>query len=179
MARIQETIAKPDMLCGQFEQKKTLVGMKKPLLSSGRFCVAQDKGIVWHATKPFDSTIRITKNEIVQQYQGDTTMRMSTEKEPAIQTINRIIFSLIAGDFSPLETYFNVAPAMTKNNWQVQLSARDAGLRKAIDKVSVAGDQYVKNIQIEEGNGDKTQIVFSAILTGEAAAATREAAMYE
>jgi hypothetical protein len=179
MNRIQATIAKPEILCGQFEQKKILVGMKKPLLSSGRFCVTQNKGVVWHAIKPFDSTLRITKNEIVQQAKGNTTMRMSAEKEPVLQTINRIIFSLIAGDFSPLETYFIVKPSITKNNWQVQLSAREDALRKVISKVSVSGDQYVKTIRIDEGNGDKTYIVFSGILTGQAAKTIPEAAMYE
>ena len=40
VAKIQAVLAKPQVLCGRFDQSKQLAGMKKHLLSSGRFCVA-------------------------------------------------------------------------------------------------------------------------------------------
>ena len=37
--KIQPMLAKPSMMCGRFDQTKHLAGMKKPLVSQGRFCV--------------------------------------------------------------------------------------------------------------------------------------------
>ena len=39
VAKIQAILAKPKILCGRFEQSKQLVGLKRPVLSNGRFCV--------------------------------------------------------------------------------------------------------------------------------------------
>jgi len=44
VAEIQLMLAKPKVLCGRFDQRKQLVGLKKPLTSNGRFCVVADKG---------------------------------------------------------------------------------------------------------------------------------------
>ena len=52
VAKIQAMLAKPEQLCGRFEQSKQLAGMKKPLASSGRFCVVAGKGVMWRTLKP-------------------------------------------------------------------------------------------------------------------------------
>ena len=46
IAKIQQMLAKPKVLCGRFDQSKQLTGLKKPLASNGRFCVVAGKGIV-------------------------------------------------------------------------------------------------------------------------------------
>ena len=48
-AKIQSIIAKPTVLCGRFDQTKQLVGLKKPVKSSGRFCVLAEKGVLWRS----------------------------------------------------------------------------------------------------------------------------------
>ncbi|HTH45242.1 MAG TPA: outer membrane lipoprotein carrier protein LolA, partial [Oxalicibacterium sp.] len=70
VAKIQSMLAKPAVLCGRFDQTKTLAGMKKPLLSNGRFCVVAGKGVLWRTLQPFPDTLRLTRDEIV-HYQGD------------------------------------------------------------------------------------------------------------
>src|SRR5471032_1560603 len=87
-AQIQSLLAKPATLCGHFEQTKTLSGMKKPLLSNGRFCVVNGKGVLWRTLQPFPSTLRLTRDEIV-NYQGDrVAMRLDAKTEPTVRMIN-------------------------------------------------------------------------------------------
>ena len=62
VAKIQSMLAKPDVLCGRFDQTKQLAGMKKPLLSHGRFCVVKGKGVLWRTLKPFPNTLRLTRD---------------------------------------------------------------------------------------------------------------------
>ena len=179
LEKIKDAIAKPEILCGQFNQKKVLAGLKSALNSNGRFCVHTSKGIVWQTLKPFPNTVRLTKNEITQWHGDKVTKRMDAKSEPTIQMINNVLFSLISGDFSQLEKIFHADSRIKAGKWQVALKAHDPGLRKAIGHISLDGDAYVRNISIHEANGDKMHIVFSGIQVGEAAKRSGETSFYE
>jgi hypothetical protein len=70
VAKIQSMLAQPKVLCGHFNQSKQLTGLKKPMVSNGRFCVVADKGVLWRTLQPFPNTVRLTRDEIV-HLQGD------------------------------------------------------------------------------------------------------------
>ena len=178
VAKIQAMLAKPTVLCGRFEQTKQLNGMKRPLASSGRFCVVNGKGVLWRSLQPFPTTLRLTKDEIV-NYQGDrVAMRLDAQKEPTVRMINSVLFSLLSGDLGQLDSLFEVDGSVNQGSWQVALKARQPALAKAIGAISLEGGSYVKTIHINEDSGDQTSIVFSAIQTGESAMLPEEAALF-
>jgi outer membrane lipoprotein-sorting protein len=175
VAKIQAMLAKPDQLCGRFEQTKQLAGMKKPLASSGRFCVVKGKGVLWRTLKPFPNTLRVARDEIV-NYQGErVAMRLDAKQEPTVRMINGVLFALLAGDLTQLETLFEV-DGSADTRWNVTLKARAPALARAIGTISLDGDAYVKNIHIAEASGDRTDIVFSEIRTGAGAMSPEETA---
>lgn len=176
--KIQAMLTKPQVLCGRFDQTKQLTGMKKPLLSNGRFCVVAGKGVLWRTLQPFPDTLRLTRDEIV-HYQGDrVAMRLDAKQEPTVRMINSVLFSLLSGDLSQLDTLFEVDGSADANSWRVALKARKPELAKAIGVISLEGGAYVKNITINEASGDKTNIVFSAMQSGNAAMLPEEAALF-
>ena len=177
-AKIQAMLAKPQMLCGRFDQSKQLTGMKKPLLSSGRFCVAAGKGVLWRTLQPFPNTLRLTRDEIVQMQGERVAVRLDAKQEPVVRTINNVLFSLLAGDLGQLETLFDGNGLVQNNQWSVALKARDPGLARVIANVSLEGGAFVKNIVIHEANGDRTSIAFSAMQTGDNALTSEEAAQF-
>jgi hypothetical protein len=171
-------LAKPKVLCGHFDQSKQLTGLKKPMVSNGRFCVVADRGVLWRTLQPFPNTVRLTRDEII-QLQGDrVAMRLDAKQEPAVRTINSVLFALLAGDLGQIEKWFEVDGAIHDNTWSVTLKAREPALAKAISSVALDGDAYVKNITISETGGDRTRIVFSKIHTGDAAMSVDEAALF-
>ena len=177
-AQIQSLLARPATLCGHFEQTKTLSGMKKPLLSNGRFCVVSGKGVLWRTLQPFPSTLRLTRDEIV-NFQGDrVAMRLDAGKEPTVRMINSVLFSLLSGDLSSLDTLFVVEGRVSGSTWHVALTARQPGLAKAIGAISLDGAAYVNTIHMDEASGDKTTIQFSAIQTGDAALQPADATLF-
>ncbi|RJF97213.1 outer membrane lipoprotein carrier protein LolA [Noviherbaspirillum saxi] len=178
VAKIQAVLAKPKMLCGRFDQTKHLAGMKKPLLSNGRFCVAAGKGVLWRTLQPFPNTLRLTRDEIVHMQGDRVAMRLDAKQEPVVRMINNVLFSLLAGDLGQLETLFEGDGSVEGNQWNVALKARDPGLAKVISAVSLDGGPYVKNIVLHEANGDRTSIAFSAMQTGDAAMLPEEAAQF-
>nr|WP_315395896.1 outer membrane lipoprotein carrier protein LolA [uncultured Duganella sp.] len=178
VARIQAMLAKPSIMCGRFDQTKQLAGMKKPLASNGRFCVVAGKGVLWRTLQPFPSTLRLTRDEIV-NYQGDrVAMRLDAKTEPTVRMINNVLFSLLSGDLGQLDSLFEVDGTADATTWNVALKARQPALEKAIGTIKLDGGAYVKNIVMSEAGGDKTNIVFSAIQTGETALTKEEAALF-
>lgn len=178
VAKIQAMLAKPPIMCGRFDQSKQLAGMKKPLAAEGRFCVVAGKGVLWRTLKPFPSTLRLTRDEIV-NYQGDrVAMRLDAKTEPTVRMINNVLFSLLAGDLAQLESLFEVDGTVDASSWSVSLKAREPALAKAIGAIKLDGGAYVKNIVMSEASGDRTSIVFSAIQSGEAAMTKEEAALF-
>jgi hypothetical protein len=178
VAKIQAMLAKPKIMCGRFDQSKQLAGMKKPLAANGRFCVVENKGVLWRTLQPFPSTLRLTRDEIV-NYQGDrVAMRLDAKTEPTVRMINNVLFSLLAGDLAQLETLFEVDGTVDANSWNVALKARQPALAKAIGSIKLEGGAYVKSIVMSEASGDRTTIVFSAIQSGESAMTAEEAALF-
>ena len=92
VAQIQAVLAKPDVMCGRFDQRKQLVGIKKPLASSGRFCVVAGKGVLWRTLLPFPATLRLTRDEIVQMQGDRVAMRLDAQQEPVVKMINSVLF---------------------------------------------------------------------------------------
>jgi hypothetical protein len=178
IAKIQQMLAKPKVLCGRFDQSKQLNGLKKPLASNGRFCVVAGKGVLWRTLQPFPSTLRLTRDEIV-NFQGDrVAMRLDAKQEPTVRMINSVLFAMLAGDLAQLDTLFEVDGEADANHWHVALKAREPALAKAIGAIALDGDSYVKNIAINDTSGDRTTIVFSAIQAGDGAMLPEEAALF-
>jgi hypothetical protein len=176
--KIHALLARPKILCGRFDQTKQLAGLKKPLRSSGRFCVVKDKGVLWRNMQPFASTVRLTRDEIVQM-QGDRVIsRLSAKEEPTLRVMNRVLFSILAGDLSPLEKLFTVEAKVDNDQWKVTLKPREPALAKALDTIAMDGGAHVSGIAIHESNGDQTRIVFSGIQTGDRAMSDDEAALF-
>lgn len=177
IAKIQSMLAKPEQLCGRFEQTKQLAGMKKPLASNGRFCVVAGKGVLWRTLKPFPNTLRLKRDEIV-HLQGDrVAMRLDASQEPTVRMINGVLFSLLAGDLGQLDSLFEVDGAVVGDSWKVSLKARSPALARAIGAISLDGGAYVRSIRMVEESGDRTDISFSDIKTGPGAVLPEEAAL--
>ncbi|MDY7578927.1 outer membrane lipoprotein carrier protein LolA [Herbaspirillum sp. RTI4] len=166
VAQIQAALAKPDILCGHFEQSKLLTGIKKPLLSSGRFCVVAGKGVLWRTLLPFPNTLRLTRDEIVQKQGERVAMRLEATQEPVVKMINEVLFSLLAGDLAQLDKLFELDGAIKNGHWSVALKARQPALAKALGDVTLEGAAYVNKVSLREVGGDSTDILFSAINSG-------------
>ena len=106
------------------------------------------------------------------------TQRLDAKQEPTIRTINSVLFALLAGDFGPLEKLFDSDGTIQQNNWSVTLKAREPGLAKVIDSIAIEGGVYVNKVALQEANGDRTQIVFTAIQSGADAMSADEVALF-
>jgi hypothetical protein len=178
LSRIESMLLKPAVLCGRFEQKKQLVGLKNAVNSSGRFCVVADKGVLWRTLQPFPNTLRLTRDEIVQLRGDQVALRLEAKNEPTVRLINTVMFALLAGDFGQLEKLFEIDGSVQDKAWSITLKALEPGLVKAIGSIALKGGAYVRSITIDEASGDRTSIDLVAIETGDSAMSADEAKLF-
>ncbi|MDB5821439.1 MAG: outer rane lipocarrier LolA family protein [Herminiimonas sp.] len=178
LEKIHSLLAHPAVLCGRFDQSKQLAGIKKPLASSGRFCVVAGKGVLWRTLQPFPSTLKLTRDEILQTQGERVAVRLDARQEPTVRLINNMLFSLLAGDLGALQTLFEGDGTVQGKQWSVALTTRDAGIAKVIAGVSLDGGANVEHISIREASGDRTNIQFSGMQTGESAMTAEESAQF-
>ncbi|WP_137937806.1 outer membrane lipoprotein carrier protein LolA [Chitinivorax sp. B] len=178
--RIQAQLARPDVLCGVFNQAKTLQGLKKPVKSSGRFCMISNKGVLWRTQQPFTSNLKLTRDEIVESQGEQVTKVLNARQEPTVRLINSLLFSLMNGDLQQLENSFHITTQAGGKGWQATLIPKSGnGIDRVVRQITLNGASHVQQIQLSESGGDRTDIVFSAMTLGRGALQADEAKQFE
>lgn len=177
---ITQAVARPDVLRGQFSQEKQVSGFRNPLRSQGQFVVARQHGVIWTTLKPFPSEVVVTADRILsRQRDGSTRVELDARQQPAMRSVNAIMFALMSGDVQALSGQFNVAASREGQGWRLRLTPKSAMLAKAFESLTLQGDRYVRQVEIVEANKDRTQIQFSALSEAPATLSADEARRFE
>lgn len=162
---VKQRVAKVNVLRGEFNQDKQVAGFKNPLRSQGRFVLAQDHGVIWTTLKPFPSEVVVTRDRILsRQRDGSSRVELDGRQQPAMRSVNAIMFALMSGDAQALSAQFEVkVEALPDNGWRMQLTPRSAMLAKVFSALELSGDRYVREVQITEANQDVTRIHFATL----------------
>ena len=176
---VRERLVQAPVLRGEFEQQKQVQGFAKPLVSRGSFVVARERGVLWLTKTPFASQLRLTRDEIKATQNGAVAFRLDASKEPSVRVINGLMFALLNGDIGGLAEHFKIEGRAEGKSWQLQLTPHSAALAKLMTSIELNGEAQVRSIRIDEANGDKTVIRFSAQSTEPAQLNADEARQFE
>lgn len=162
LAGVRARLADPPVLRGQFEQKKTVAGFKKPLSSRGDFLLSRGKGLLWDTRSPFASTLTLTRKSLsAEQKTGGAAYHLDASREPALAAVNEFLFALLSGDVNTLATRFRVEGELVgADGWRLTLTPTDAGLARVFRGIRLEGDRFVRQVQLEETGGDSSLIQF-------------------
>ncbi|MDG2525339.1 outer membrane lipoprotein carrier protein LolA [Stenotrophomonas sp. HITSZ_GD] len=162
LAQVQQRVARPALLRADFVQEKQVAGFRNPLRSQGQFVLAQDRGVIWRTLKPFPSDVVLTRDRILsRQADGSVQVEVDGRQQPALRAINAMMFALMSGDVQAMSSSFEVrAELLPGNGWRLHLTPRSAMLAKAFASLQLEGDQYVRKVEIEEANHDRTRLSF-------------------
>lgn len=181
LAQVRTQVAQVPLLRGNFSQEKQVAGFRNPLRSNGRFVLAREKGVIWTTVAPFPSEIVITRDRIVsRQRDGSSRVEVDGRQQPGLRTVNAMMFALMSGDMKALTTTFDVKsePAEGKA-WRMTLSPRSRQLAQAFTSVRLAGDRYVREVELREANGDVTRLRFDGMAEAPATLTRDEAARFD
>lgn len=159
---VRQRVAQVPVLRGDFEQEKRISGFKNPLRSQGNFLLARDKGVVWTTAKPFPSEVVLTRDRILsRQRDGSTRTEMDARQQPALRSVNLMMFALMSGDIETLSSRFDIqVQAQGKDGWRINLRPKPGALARSFESIVLNGDRYVRQVEIAEANGDRTQLKF-------------------
>ncbi|MEN5427048.1 outer membrane lipoprotein carrier protein LolA [Stenotrophomonas pennii] len=174
---IARDVARPAVLRGEFSQEKQVAGFRNPLRSQGRFVVARDRGVIWTTLTPFPSEMVITAERILsRQPDGSARVELDAREQPAMRSVNAILFALMSGDVQALSSQFTVAAQRDAKGWTLALTPKSPMLAKAFSSLQLRGDRYVRQVDIVEASKDRTRLTFSALTEAPATLAADEAA---
>lgn len=164
VAGLRARLADAPVLRGEFEQHKSVVGFRKPLVSRGDFVVARERGVLWNTRSPFASSLAVTRERLLsRRADGEVDTVIEAGKEPGLRAINEILFAVMAADLEVLQKRFTVSGDLVGNDgWALALLPPDAMAARWLSRVEIDGDRYVRRVRLEDAQGDITEIRFSA-----------------
>lgn len=165
---IRSRLGDPEIVRGEFEQKKVIEALGRPLVSRGDFVFARDHGVIWRTRTPFAQTVQLTRTGITQEQGGQVLFTLSADREPAIRAMSEIMLPLFSADFKRLERYFHISGEAKGGNWRVVLDPIPAVLAQVFRQIRLDGASHIQRVELLEANGDRTEIRFSRIQTGNA-----------
>lgn len=145
-----------------FTQERHIEGMSRPLKSEG-VLHAEEGRIVWHMLKPFDVETVITPAGITEAVDGGAPQPVGAGPADMGAGIARSAAALMRGQWTELETIFNVSsPAILDNgDWEILLTPLQARMKSAIGSISVRGCEDVARVEIGGAGGDRQVIEFA------------------
>lgn len=153
-------------LRGQFIQRKYLKELPQPLMSSGEYLVARGLGVFWHTQKPFDATLVLTPQALIQRGTDGSARKVSSEQQPGLRAVGQVFDALFTLDLAQLAQTFSLygVPA-DKGDWELGLVPREPAFAKVMNRVEITGSNQPGRIVLFEGSGDRTEIEFSGVKT--------------
>ena len=165
LAELQHRIGQVNVLRGDFQQEKHVEGFRNPLRSGGRFVNASEYGVLWQTLKPFPSDVVLTRDRILtRQADGRSRVELDARQQPALRTVNTLMFALMSGDVDALEEYFDLRiTLLPDNHWRLVLLPKSDAVARAFEQVTLEGGRHVQHVLIEEPGGDRTQLTFTGL----------------
>lgn len=152
-------LQKPNNLQGDFTQQRFLKAMSKPITSTGQFVLVKNQGLLWQMQKPFASQLRV-KKEGISQWNG--SQWVNNQKLGQSEQIN-LFLGLLSGDISALSSQFDLALSGDTKNWTLTLTPNSLLMKQIFTHIVIDGDEVVKQIELNETQGDRTLIRFEKI----------------
>ncbi|WP_244788879.1 outer membrane lipoprotein carrier protein LolA [Cupriavidus pauculus] len=159
-AAVAARLTDAPVIRGQFEQTRRLAGFSQPLVSRGDFVVARGRGVVWTTREPVPSSLMVSPDRlVVRGADGKIQQQMQADAQPAMRIVGESMIAMLRGDFRALSSCFDVTGKLIgKQAWTLTLTPTDAGTRRVFARIELSGDQFVRNVKLEEASGDSSVV---------------------
>lgn len=154
---------KAKSVSGDFTQIKMVKGISISLKSTGIFSYVKEDKLVWHLQKPIENVYSIEYDQINKKSAIEDIVDGMQTTSDQYKNIVTMFLDMFSGNWSVLEKYFSISGDSNESGWRVKLTPTDELFKSMFISLTLQGDQYIDNMQIEEKNGDRTRIEFSNV----------------
>lgn len=161
LEELQQRFSQVPVLRADFSQQRTISGMAQPLNSSGNLLIAQQQGLWWQQEKPFSLTLLLTEKRMVQIMAGQEPQVVTADNNPQMFQFNSLLSALFHADRKVLEENFALDfTDQGKGAWKLVLTPKVSPLNRLFRSITLNGETFLNNIDINDMQGDATHIRF-------------------
>jgi hypothetical protein len=142
-----------------FVQTRKLKELQRPQVARGRMLAWGAAGVIWEVRDPVQATYVLRESTTLQIVDGRETER-SAQDDASSARVGRVLKSLLQGDANALGQWFDVAARAAPERWTITLKPHPGVLASYLKAMRVTGAEYVERVDIEEADGDSTEIRF-------------------
>ncbi|HAT1617193.1 TPA: outer membrane lipoprotein carrier protein LolA [Raoultella ornithinolytica] len=159
---LQQRLTEQPVIRAHFDQTRTIKDLPQPLRSQGQMLIARDQGLLWDQTAPFPMQLLLDDKRMVQAIGGQPPQTITAENNPQMFQFNHLLRALFQADRQVLEQNFRVEFTDTgEGRWTLRLTPKITPLDKIFATIDLAGQRNLENIQLNDKQGDRTDIVLS------------------
>ncbi|MGB7800146.1 LolA family protein [Buttiauxella sp.] len=159
---VQRSFASQPVVRAKFQQERQISGMAQPLHSSGEVLIAKSKGLWWQQQHPFPMTLVLDDSHMVQVMGSQAPQIITADSNPQMFQFNHLLRALFQADRKVLdENFSNVFTDQGNGQWQLVLTPTTTPLDKLFSTITLQGDKYLNRIELNDLQGDFTEITFS------------------
>ncbi len=167
-------LQKSQNIQGGFTQQRFLKSLSKPIVSRGKFVLLANKGLLWQMQQPFAVDLRVKKDGIM-QWNG--SQWVANNKLGQSEQIN-LFLGLLSGDISALSAQFDLQLSGSPQQWRLTLTPSSLLMKQIFNHIIIKGDGLVREIELDEKQGDRTLILFSQVQTNQPLSAFAQNALH-
>ena len=159
---LQQRFTEQPVVRAHFDQTRTIKDLPQPLRSQGEMLIARDSGLLWDQKAPFPMTLLLDDKRMIQTINGQPPQTITADNNPQMFQFNHLLRALFQADRQVLEQNFRVEFADTgEGRWTLRLTPKTTPLDKIFATIDLAGQRNLENIQLNDKQGDRTDIVLS------------------
>ncbi|EGD9824801.1 outer membrane lipoprotein carrier protein LolA [Escherichia coli] len=159
---LQQRFTEQPVIRAHFDQTRTIKDLPQPLRSQGQMLIARDQGLLWDQTSPFPMQLLLDDKRMVQVINGQPPQIITAENNPQMFQFNHQLRALFQADRKVLEQNFRVEFAdKGEGRWTLRLTPTTTPLDKIFNTIDLAGQTYLESIQLNDKQGDRTDIALT------------------
>lgn len=159
---VQQRFTEQPVVRAHFAQSRTIKDLPQLLLSQGNMLIARDRGLLWDQTAPFPMQLLLDDKRMVQAVNGQPPQTITADNNPQMFQFNHLLRALFQADRKVLEQNFRVEFAdKGEGRWTLRLTPTTTPLDKIFATIDLAGKTYLETIQLNDKQGDRTDITLS------------------
>ena len=159
---LQQRFTEQPVIRAHFDQTRTIKDLPQLLRSQGQMLIARDQGLLWDQTSPFPMQLLLDDKRMVQVINGQPPQIITAENNPQMFQFNHLLRALFQADRKVLEQNFRVEFADEgEGRWTLRLTPTTTPLDKIFNTIDLAGKTYLESIQLNDKQGDRTDIALT------------------
>ncbi|EAM9430783.1 outer membrane lipoprotein carrier protein LolA [Salmonella enterica] len=159
---LQQRFTGQPVVRAHFDQTRTIKNLPQPLRSQGEMLIARDTGLLWDQKTPFPMLLMLDDKRMVQVINHQPAQVITAENNPQMFQFNHLLRALFQADRKVLEQNFRIDfQDKGQGRWTLRLTPTTTPLDKIFATIDLAGQTWLESIQLNDKQGDRTDIALS------------------